>query len=153
MYDTGYFCTRLDQSFSPTATGCISTVYVMAFTSGGKTSGSHDLPYLVLILNDKEVGEAIFPDNPGNDMLKNKGDCWNISMSSFNFKKSCITKADIISVLIKEGGDNGWKIASVITVVFDGQRYEILTTNMNANRWIDGDDSYYKKKFALTIQK
>ena len=134
------------------ADGCISTVYTMAFTSGRANAHSDTGHYIKIRLHNNEERRVRFPDNPGDDMLKNKGDLWEISLSSFGFSMTCITKRDIHSVAIQEGGNDGWNIKSVATMVRSGSKFQILTANMNVNRWIDGNDHPSHRSFTLTKQ-
>ena len=125
----------------------------MGFTSGKGNAGSDDSPYLYIFLHNKEHRSKRFPDNPGNDMVNNKGDLWEFSLSSFNFQKTCITKGDISKVIIQEGGNDGWHIKSVVTMVHSGSKYKILTVDLNVNRWIDGNGSSAQRELLLTKQK
>ena len=112
----------------------------MGFTSGSVHSGSDNSPYLFVDLYNHEEGYARFPDNPGNDMLKNKGDFWKFSLKSdLKLKKSCITKADINKIVVHNGGNDGWKIESIFTILRSGWYYTVVTANVGLNKFVDGD--------------
>ena len=121
----------------------------MGFTSGLQDAQSHHSPYLQISLKNNEEGTVIFPDNPG-DMVQNKGDLWEINKSSFGFSVTCVTKKDIHSVTIKQGGNDGWNIKSIATMIRSGSKFQILTADMNVNRWIDGDQQLFHRSYTLT---
>ena len=131
---------QLNNIIYTVADGCISTVYVMGFTSGIVTAESDHRPYLQISLQNNEEGTVIFPDVPGDDMVQNKGDLWEINLSSFGFSMTCITKRD------------GWNIQSIATMICSGSKFQILTADMNVNRWIDGDDQPFKRSYSLRKQ-
>ena len=92
-------------------------------------------------------------NRPGDDMYPNKGDLWKFNIRSFHFSKSCITKEDIRGVTIEQGGNDGWNIESVMTVLhtpsWPQQPYEVITANMHVGRWIDGNGRASQRKYAL----
>ena len=124
----------------------------MGFTSGLPNAQSDHSPYLQISLKNNEEGTVIFPDNPGDDMVQNKGDLWEINMSSFGFSMTCVTQRDIHSVTIKQGGNDGWIIKSVATMVQSESKFQILTADMNVNRLIDGNDQSFYRSYTLTKQ-
>ncbi|CAI8050271.1 hypothetical protein GBAR_LOCUS27625 [Geodia barretti] len=112
----------------------------MGFTSGSSHSDSDDLPYLSVDLSNHEKGSARFPNNPGKDMLKNKGDFWKFSLKSdLKLKKSCITKADINKIVVHNGGNDGWKIESIFTILRSGWYYTVVTADVGLNTIVDGN--------------
>ena len=113
---------------------------MLAFTAGNEHSGSDDSPYLLVDLFNHEEGYAQFPNNPGNDMLKNKGDFWRFSLKKdLKLKKSCITKADINKIVVQNGGNDGWQIGSIFTILRSGWYYTVVTANVGLNKYVDGN--------------
>lgn len=121
----------------------------MAFTSGDSGANSKDSPYLFIDLYTHEEGYVRFYKRPGN-MVRNKGDVWRWDMKVFKFKKRCITKEMIHKVVIHNGGNDGWKISSVVTILRNGKQFAILTADMELNKWIDGNS---KHPHQLTLTK
>ena len=85
-------------------------------------------------------------------MMPHKGDLWHFSMDSFNFTTRCIlsAKRDIRSITIYNGGIDGWNIESIITMIYDGDQYTLVTVDMNVFRWVDGDGTKEELTFELT---
>ena len=124
----------------------------MAFTSNLKHAGSHDSPFLTLILKNGEMKRVRLYDRPGDDMFPNKGDLWTFKIDSFKFKQLCIRKKDIAKVTISQGGKDGWNIESVTTVLRRAQdEFTVVTADMGVKRWIDGDGKPEHRNFDLTI--
>ena len=124
----------------------------MAFTAGSKHAKSNDLPYLSITLKNNKHSTARFPNRPGDDQQRNKGDFW-----IFNLKRNrCITKADIKKVVVQNGGKDGWRIESIITILRFGQRdYSIVTADIGINKAVDrtpskGDRSSFRQ---ITLNK
>ena len=133
---------------------CATHIYVMGFTSGSKHAGSDDHPYLIIDLNNHEHGSARFPNRPGNDMLENKGDFWRFSLKSdLKFRKSCITKADIKKVIVQNGGKDGWKIESIVTILRSGWYYTVVTADISLNKFVDGNPSGKHSFRQITLTK
>ena len=130
---------------------CISTLYVIGFTSGIPAAGSDNSPFVEIRLFNGLTKSRRFPDNPGNDMFPNKGDLWVIPIARFGFLRSCITRGMVQSVTVKPGGNDGWNIKSIVTLVGSGNGEHVLTEDLNANRWIDGNGPASQKAFPLTI--
>ena len=132
--------------------GCATELYVMAFTSTLAYAGTDDLPSLFVKLMTGEEKSLAFYNHVGvDDLTKGKGDLWKFQITNFNFiTDTCITKSDITGVTIHNGGDNGWNIESVVTVLHGGLSFDLLTANMNVNRWIDGNDLPSELKYDLT---
>lgn len=135
-------CTALSTGY-----GCISYIYVMAFTSGLHYAGSDNSPYIHISLI-KDEGQHRLYDRPGNDMYPNKGDLWKFTMRDFGFH-GCVTKNQIRRVSIRSGGNDGWNIESIVTIA-RSRKYEIVTANFHVNRWIDGDGQPSHREFILT---
>jgi hypothetical protein len=121
----------------------------MAFTSGVQYAGT-DAGHSVELLVSGRVGSLRLYDRPGNDALEHKGDHWVFPLASFNLNH-CITLRDITRVSIIESSNDGWNIASIVTIVRDTSgRYQLLTRDFGANRWIDGNAHDSHRRFELT---
>jgi hypothetical protein len=131
-------------------TCCLTTLYVMGFTSGKTHAGSDHSPFIEIGLFNGQKKTVRFPDNPGNDMVGNKGDLWVIPFSNFGFK-CCVKKGNIESVVVKQGGNDGWNIQSIVTMVSksDSEK-QLLTSDTGVYRWIDGNGQIDQKQFQLT---
>ena len=132
-------------------TVCGTHLYVMAFTSGYSHAGSDDSPILYVYLNGQKRGHYVpLYDRAGDDMYPNKGDIWKYSISSL-LDTTCISKGDIRSIAIHNGGNDGWNIESVMTVLRGSNYYAIVSADMDIYRWIDGDGSNYERQLDLHI--
>ena len=130
--------------------GCLSTLYIMAFTSGIRHGGS-DRGHGVEVRVDGVTGVKTLPDLPGNDYYPHKGDLWKISFRNDLHFYSCVTKGDIESIAITENSNDGWNIETIVTFVKHGNNFQLATENFNVNRWIDGDGQYSHRRFELNI--
>ena len=89
-------------------------------------------------------------DRPGDDYRKNKGDLWKIRFGSFGFR--CVKIKEIECVYIVEGSNDGWNIDSIVTLVKDSSRNsQILTSDLDVFRWIDGNGLRSHKRFLLSF--
>ena len=128
---------------------CATHLYVMAFTSGLKHAGSDTHHSVGLYV--KEHKYVTLPNNPGDDMTPNKGDLWTIPIEQFGFEEKCIWKDDISNVVIENGGNDGWNIGSIVTMIGEkNTTFALLTANMGVNRWVDGDSGSSRYHFFLT---
>ena len=120
---------------------CYTMLYVMGFTSGTIGSESNNLPYLIMNLRGTGgKGEIRLPNNPGVEMTKYKGDLWRVSISSlFKGRRRCVRKTEVLSVIIRNGGNDGWRINSIVTMLQYGPYCTLLTGNVDFNRAIDGN--------------
>ena len=126
----------------------------MAFTSGSDNSGSVDLPYLFVDLYNHEEGYHEFPKNSGSDLLKSKGDFWKFSLKGdLELKQSCITKADINKVVVHNGGNDGWKIESIFTILRSGSYYTVVTADVGFNKFVDGNPKGKKSFHQISLTK
>jgi len=120
----------------------------MAFTSGLKYAGadrSHNIE-----INVKGTARHLPLYNlPGDDYKRNKGDLWIYDFSQFGF--GCVKIQDIDYVEITEGSNDGWNIASIVTLV-EGARggTQALTADLSVNRWVDGNGEPSERYFKLT---
>ena len=121
-------------------TGCATDIYVFAMMSGEKGSESDDPPLLRLVINGGHTGVIRLPDNSGDQQSLNMGDFWRFNLKSdLGFQNDCIKKSDIRDVIVQEGGTDGWGIASIITVLGNGDRYTLLTTDIDLHQMVDRD--------------
>lgn len=85
-------------------------------------------------------------------MLANKGDLWKIHFPEFHFTDTCIRISEIRQVSIIESSNDGWNIDSIVTLVRDSSNgVQVLTQNLDAYRWIDGDSHHTRRRFGLTM--
>ena len=110
----------------------------MAFTSGLSHAGS-DTGHRIQIQLNRIVRTLQLSDRPGDDYAANKGDLWDIDLSSFGFSDDCIKIPEIQRVSIIASGNDGWNIATIVTLVSDSSNYQVLTEDFGVNHWIDGD--------------
>ena len=90
-------------------------------------------------------------DNPGDEFIHGEGDYWSIRVSDYGFRGStCVTYDSISEVAIKEGGNDGWNIGSIMTMLDTDGVYRPLTANFGVNRWIDGNGEAYQREYVLT---
>ena len=125
----------------------------MAFTAESGDAGSDDSPYLYVYVNNKD-GFARFYDRPGNDMSGNKGDFWIFNLNTdLGLTDSCITKDDIQYIYIKNGGNDGWKIESVMTTLAAGSQYTVVTADIHLNKWVDGNPDEAASSTFITLSR
>lgn len=122
----------------------------MAFTSGNKYAFTRNPPIVELLVGDKAKG-MVLPDLPGETFIANKGDLWKINFSDFGFSDMCITKGDIEQITLVETGTDGWQIDSIATFLKSGDSFTLLSSDMDVNRWVDGNQGVAFKRFSLSI--
>ena len=128
----------------------MKTLYVLAFTSGIARADS-DSTHRIQLISHGVARDIPQYNRPGDDMQNNKGDLWVYPLTEFGFSTNCMQFTDIQGAAILAGGNDGWNIESIATIVGDGKnRYGLLTADFNVNRWIDGDESSSQKHFTLT---
>ena len=138
-------------NFSCHTDSCLTKLYIMAFTSGIRNAGS-DAGHTVEVLASGHVRNVRLYDRPGNDMLAHKGDLWKINFSDFHFTDSCIRIDEIRRVSIIESSNDGWNIDSIVTLVKDSYGgIQVLTQDLDVNRWIDGNGHHSHRRFELTL--
>ena len=125
----------------------------MAFTSGSGDAGSDDSPYLYVHLTKKH-GSARFYDRPGDDMSSNEGDFWIFNLKTdLGLTDNCITKDDIKDIFIENGGNDGWKIESVMTTLAAGTKYTVVTADIHLNKWVDGNPDEADSSTSITLSR
>ena len=82
-------------------------------------------------------------------MLKNKGDFWIFKTSTLTLV--CITKDDVQCIMIQNGGNDGWKIESVMTTPAAKTWYTVVTADIHLNKWIDGNPSGGGASTSITL--
>ena len=88
---------------------------------------------------------------PGDEYYQHKGDLWKYNITSFHFPFKCLNISEIQRVSIIEHSNDGWNIDSIVTLVGAGGHFQVLTQNLDVNRWIDGDSHYTHRRFELTF--
>ena len=126
---------------------CLTTLYVMAFTSDETASGTNTYHGIQLEYNGMEQNLTLY-NRPGIEFEANKGDLWNFSLPS------CTTLHEITGVSVVANGDDGWNIKSIVTWVQDANNMtQLLTEDFDVYRWVDGDDNLDYLRFRLTLSK
>lgn len=124
----------------------------MAFTSGVGSAGSDTSHMVEVQLSGYQVRNLRLYNRPGDDMLAHKGDLWELNFADFHFTYSCIRITEIRRVSILEGGNDGWNIDSIVTLVKDSSGgIQVLTQDLDVNRWIDGNSHHSYRRFELTF--
>ena len=124
---------------------CLSNLYVIAFTSG-QSGASSDTSHSIQLQYNGAVKTMDLYNRPGDDYLSNKGDLWELSLSS-----GCIKLSEVQRVSIVENGNDGWNIGSIVTLVSDSTNIQVLTEDFDVNCWIDGDSAASHKQLDLTL--
>ena len=122
----------------------------MAFTGEG-AGRSDDFHEVEIVLSSYEVRHTVLPDLPINEMESHKGDLWKIPFAHFHFTDGCITKDEIVSIAIKERGNDAWRIDSIVTFLKAGNIYQLSSVDIDVNRLVDGDSGVESKKFNLSL--
>lgn len=132
---------------------CLTKLYVMAYTSDLRYAGSdnsHAIELTFMADGQTEVQTVPLYNLPGDDYFKNKGDLWVFDISAFS--ESCVTVGNIESVSIVADSNDGWNIASIVTLVRDAEgKDQLLTSDFGVNRWIDGDSVASAERFELSM--
>ena len=129
---------------------CLDRLYIMAFTSGINNAQSNTA-HAVEILAGGHARNLRLYNRPGDDYAKHKGDLWKYNIASFCFPFSCLTISDIKEVSIIERSNDGWNIASFVTLVEAGGSFQVLTQNIGVNHWIDGNGHHTRRRFKLAF--
>lgn len=121
---------------------CITHVYVFAQTSYGSSGYGADISHNIQIIAQGIEYTATLHDLPKDDASEGKGDLWKMNLfDDFGVpSEKCIRKTDISYVGLQDGGNDGWKIDSIVTIfkyVDDG--YEVATLDMDVHQWLDGN--------------
>ncbi len=145
-------------AYSFTGFTCVEYIYVFAHTSTQHVSGgTDDLHRLELQLGSGSTYTATLYDiDPDIDQnTKGKGDFWKLSISNTNNGFGipyypCLLWPDIQSISVLEGGNDGWLIDTIVTVLkgaYGGHR--MLSIDVEADRWIDGNQGEPEKRWKL----
>ena len=122
----------------------------MAFTAGINGAQS-DTVHAVEILAAGHVRNLRLYNLPVDEHTRHKGDLWKYNITSFHFPFSCLTISKIQRVYIIESSNDGWNIDSIVTLVRAGRSFQVLTQDLDVNRWIDGDGHHTSRRFELTL--
>lgn len=71
---------------------------------------------------------------------------------TFGFTDDCITIEEIQGVAIISKSNDGWNIDSIVTLVSDSSGgVQVLTHDLDLDRWIDGNGPSSQQRFNLTF--
>ena len=92
----------------------------------------------------------------GRDKTKNRGDMWIFNTSKYNLP--CLNTDDVDQLAIVQSSNDNWHIHSVVTLLSMNGRngteyYDLLTVDMEANRWIGKSGGVNYERFNLTLHK
>ena len=128
---------------------CIKALYVMAFTSDLKYSGSNS-PQDIEIRAGESTYKTQLPNLPGDDYQPNKGDLWKLSFEKNFYIDKCVTSDMVDYIAITGSSKDGWNIDSIVTLfVYDDQYSKVATINLDVHRWVDEDGAESHKQFEL----
>ena len=131
---------------------CLDKLYIMAFTSDITDAQSPDSDrHAVEILAAGQVRHLKFTNLPGDDYSRNKGDLWEYDIARLDFPFSCLTICKIKKVYIIEGSDDAWNIDSIVTLVGAGGNSQVLTQDLDVNRWIEEGENQTRTRFELNF--
>ncbi len=121
----------------------------MAFTSDENYAGSDGDFYVELQLRNGQTGQAELYNRPGDDYSPNKGDLWAFDLQSdFGFSDCFCYERDVSNITLTPGGNDGWNIQTIFTILKIGNDYTILSADVNVYKSLDGngaaDDVYFK---------
>ena len=122
----------------------------MAYTGRNRNAFTTDTPDVELQVGE-EIKSVILPELPGEEFIANKGDLWRIDLADFGFTDTCVTKGDVQRITLVEGGNDGWLIDSVVTFLRTEDSFTLLSSDIDVNRWIDGNGGSELERFNLTI--
>ena len=115
---------------------CVSDIYVFAHTSTGKGSETDDSHHIMFTANGNTYISGL--NDPA---AQGKSDLWKLNLfTDFDVRRStCIQKRHIERIALKEDGNDGWRIDSIITVLKSDTKFEVATLDMDVDQWIDRD--------------
>ena len=124
---------------------------VIAITGTTQNSQTVHPPFLEMTV-DSETQRIQLPTVTGDEFQRGRGDLWTFDIAEFGFSDTCIEVEDVEGLAVVEGGTDGWLIASIVTQVLnDDGEYEVLSSDLGADRWIDGNGGEQRKRFDLTL--
>ena len=130
-------------------------MYVQAFTSGVPFGYSNEHHSLFFSLKSGENVTLPFYNRPEDDMQAHKGDLWVFDFSTTDLP--CFDYHDVDKVVLVENSNDGWHIESVTTILsikgLHHKSWALLTVDLDANFWIDGNAGDDRKKHELTRVK
>ena len=123
----------------------------MAFTSPEEGADSDRLHHLFISFKDMSNMTIPFYDR-GGDQETNKGDMWIFDMSNL----PCFNKDDVDQLVIVQNSKDNWHIHSIVTLLsmkrnYGAEYYDLLTVDMEANRWIGTSGGVNYERFILTL--
>ena len=81
----------------------------------------------------------------GMSTISIKVTCGNTILPVFTFHSNVSSEIQRVSII--EHSDDGWNIDSIVTLVGACAHFQVLTQNLDVNRWIDGDSHYTHRRF------
>ena len=82
------------------------------------------------------------------------GDFWIFNLyTDLGLSDNCITKDDVQSIVIHNGGNDGWKIESVMTTLAVRNQYTVVTADIHLNKWVDGNPSGGDSSTSITLSR
>lgn len=135
----------------------MDSIYLFAHTSSDhQHAGSDDTHYVNIELDSGGIYYAELYDDPNTDQFeKGKSDLWILSIHNdhhgFSVPHGCIKFSDIDQISIEAGGEDGWKIDSVVTVGYSeyGQK-RMLSSDLSNPHWIQTDGTASQYEWYLT---
>ncbi len=135
---------------------CIKSLVLEVMTgdlSNAQFSGSHKI---VLQLINQELKSDIKGPALRNSRYRSEMNLATDFDGLGKLKFQCVHRSNITQVRIESGGNDGWNIASVTTLIPNGDGdYTKLTDNPSFNKWVDGNQeenySYDAKKLILSL--
>ena len=119
----------------------------MAFTGGTPNSHSTNTALIELIV-DGEIRQTSLPAPPDQ---RNKGDIWKIDLAEFGFSEMCIKTWDVEGIAVVEDGYDGWLIDSIVTFLRNDGGFSLLSSDIDAFRWVDRNSGTDNMRFDLTL--
>lgn len=125
-------------------------VWVHTSTTGGTGGGTNQVHKIELELDSGSTFDANLYDQVNTDQATiGKSDFWELSLfSDFGIPSAhsswplCVKRLDIKSLTIKEAGNDGWLIDSVVTIMESAYGdHRMFTFDKGEHRWIDQDAS------------
>ena len=104
---------------------------MLAFTHDEKNSGTDKIPYLNVEFTTGDSVRVEFPNYNYDEIKRHYGDFFRFALSGHLGRTDCITKDSIDAITIISGGTDGWKIASVFTMLRAGHYFTVVTADVD----------------------
>ena len=125
---------------------------MLVFTADDEYADSSDKHLVELTVRD-EVKRVALPDI---NYEREHGYFLTLDLRDFEFTDKfdrCIRRGNIEGISLVESGNDGWLVESVVTLLEDedGDTW-LLSSDIGAHRWIDGDSlDERRRRFDLNI--